>query len=102
MLIRTNPSIVHFFGAFSLTGVDRVLPPGDYAILEEEELIEGLSWIAYKRVNTFIEIPSTSSNTHMTQLFTIDHDDLQTKLQKDTALVKSALIGKLTPDRNLH
>jgi hypothetical protein len=43
----------------------RIQPPGDYAIDEDEELIDGLSWLAYQRVATFIHLPAISATDHL-------------------------------------
>ena len=42
MSIRTRAKTVIFSRPFSLKGVDRVLPAGDYRVLTDEELVEGL------------------------------------------------------------
>jgi hypothetical protein len=47
---RTKHTTVRFTAPFSLSGVDEIQPPGDYAIAEDEELIDGISWLAYRRV----------------------------------------------------
>ena len=39
MSIRTSAKTVVFSRPFSLKGVDRVLPAGDYRVLTDEELI---------------------------------------------------------------
>ncbi len=44
MATRTQRKTVAFGHPFRLKGVDRVLPPGDYEVLTDEELIEGLSF----------------------------------------------------------
>ena len=57
MTTRTKRSIAHFAAPFRLHGLD-VQPAGDYDIDEDKEMIEGLSWLAYQRVATFIHIPA--------------------------------------------
>ena len=47
MITRTSRKIVTFAHAFLLKGVDRILPPGEYPVIMDEELIEGLSFSAY-------------------------------------------------------
>lgn len=83
MSTRTKRSIVHFTAPFALRGVDEILPPGDYAIDEDEELIDGISWLAYRRVATFIHLPSVTSNSRTSQLIAIDHAELEAALQQD-------------------
>jgi len=44
MTTRTNGRILTFAHPFLLKGVDRELPAGDYRVVTDEELIEGLSF----------------------------------------------------------
>jgi hypothetical protein len=48
-MIRTTTKTVRFRRPFCLKGVDRLLPPADYRVMTDEELIEGLSFPAYRR-----------------------------------------------------
>jgi hypothetical protein len=52
MTMRTTSKTVTFHRPFWLKGVDRLLPPADYRVVTDEELIEGLSFPAYHRVST--------------------------------------------------
>jgi hypothetical protein len=83
MSTRTKHSIVHFSAPFALRSVDEIQPPGEYAIDEDEELIDGISWIAYRRVATFIYLPALASNSRRSQLIAIDHAELEAALQQD-------------------
>jgi hypothetical protein len=83
--MKTRRTTVHFSDKFSLRGTEAVLPPGDYVIVEDEELIEGLSFLAYRRVGAFIEVPSVSSKTRSMQMFPIDFADLEKALWQDIA-----------------
>jgi hypothetical protein len=40
--------------------VDRLLPPGGYNVVTDEELIEGLSFSAYHRISTAMFVPAQS------------------------------------------
>jgi hypothetical protein len=57
MTVRTSGKTVTFAHPFLLKGVDRILAAGDYRVLTEEELIEGLSFPVYRRVATMIFAP---------------------------------------------
>lgn len=85
MPTRTKHSIVHFSAPFALRGVEEVQPPGDYAIDEDEDLIEGVSWLAYHRLATFIHLPAVSANSLTEQLVEIDFFELEAALQQDRA-----------------
>ncbi len=60
MATRTQRKTVVFSHPFRLKGVDRVLPPGDYEVITDEELTEGLSFPVYRRVSTAIIVPAQS------------------------------------------
>jgi len=84
MSTRTKHTTVRFTAPFALRGVDEIQPPGDYAIDEDEELIDGLSWLAYRRVATFIHLPAVSSTDRLkSQLVAIDHSELETAMRQD-------------------
>jgi hypothetical protein len=65
-----------------MKGVDRVLPPGDYRVVTDEELIEGLSFPAYHRVSTVIFVPAPSGSA--VEMVTIDPADLEAAQERDT------------------
>jgi len=46
MTTRSHSKSVVFSHSFELKGVDRILPPGEYRIVTDEELIEELSFPA--------------------------------------------------------
>lgn len=58
---------------FLLKGVDRTVPAGDYRVVTDEELIEGLSFLAYRRVST-IFLPATEHGSW--EMITVDPQDL--------------------------
>ena len=60
MSTRTTGKTVTFAHPFLLRGVDRTLPAGEYRVVTDEELIEGLSFPAYRRVSTMILVPAQS------------------------------------------
>jgi hypothetical protein len=81
---RTTRSIAHFTAPFMLGGLEGPLPAGDYDIDHVEELIEGVSRIAWRRVGTFIHLPARAvKNPTISQLFGIDHLELETALKRD-------------------
>ena len=49
---------ITFAHAFDLKGVGSGLPAGTYRVDTEEEQIDGLSFLAYRRLATFIRIPT--------------------------------------------
>jgi len=66
-----------------LKGVDRELPAGSYRVTTDEELIERLSFPAYRRVSTVIFVPGP--NRTSLEMLAIDPADLQAAQERDTA-----------------
>ena len=81
MTIRTSSKTVTFHRPFSVKGVDRLLPPADYRVVTDEELIEGLSFTAYHRISTAIFVPAQSGSA--VEMVTIEPLDLQAALAQD-------------------
>jgi hypothetical protein len=81
---RTHSKSVVFKHPFELKGIDRILPPGDYRIVTDEELIEGLSFSVYRRVATMIFVPQ-SHHASTVEMLAIDPLDLQEAQDRDTA-----------------
>jgi hypothetical protein len=60
MTVRTTRTTISFSQPFELRDLDGIQPAGDYLLDTDEELIEGLSRLAYRRVATLLHLPSTS------------------------------------------
>jgi hypothetical protein len=83
VIMRTNRKTLKFIHPFFLKGIDRTLPPGEYQVVTDEELIEGLSFPVYRRVSTMIFVPSQFQPAASTEMVTVDPLDLQTALDQD-------------------
>ena len=57
MSLRTTSRTITFARPFSLDGLDETQPAGSYTVQTDEEPIEGLSFLAYRRVATVIFLP---------------------------------------------
>jgi hypothetical protein len=55
--MRTTRHTMTFALPFSLSAVDDIQPAGTYTVAVDEEPIEGLSFLAYRRVATTIFLP---------------------------------------------
>jgi hypothetical protein len=82
MTVRSLRKTVAFSKAFLLKGIDRMLPAGEYQVLTDEELIEGISFPAYRRISTMIIVPAPSNGIEMV---TIDPADLEAAMDKAAA-----------------
>lgn len=83
MSARTTHSIAHFDSSFMLGGLTAPLPPSDYDVDHDEELIDGISRVAWRRVATFIHLPARGIKALQSQLVAIDHADLEAALERD-------------------
>ena len=86
MTTRTTQTIVRFSSTFLLPGFDAPQPAGDYRVDQDEELIEALSRLAWRRVGAFIHLPAISMQVLMQQLVPINPADLDAALEKDHEL----------------
>ena len=84
MNTRTTRKIVKFCSPFSLGEVGRTLPPGSYEVVTDEELIDGLSFPAYRRVATRILVPAQSHQGAF-EMLTIDPLNLVAAKDRDAA-----------------
>lgn len=60
-----------------------MLPPADYRVVTDEELIEGLSFPAYHHASTLIFVPAPTGSA--VEMVTIDPLDLEAALEQDAA-----------------
>ena len=80
--MRTHRNTVVFGRPFRLKGIGRVLPPGSYQVVTDEELIEGLSFPVWHRVSTAIIIPAEQASS--IEIVAVDPRDLQAALRPRT------------------
>jgi|SwirhirootsSR3_FD_contig_51_3753588_length_710_multi_4_in_0_out_0_2 hypothetical protein len=85
MVVRSRSKSVVFSHPFELKGVDRILPAGDYRVVTDEELIEELSFPAYRRISTMIFVPGQGRQGSSLEMVTIDPRDLEAAQGRDSA-----------------
>ena len=83
MTTRTSSKTVTFARPFLLKGIDRILAAGDYRVVTDEELIQELSFPAYRRVATMIFVPAESRHASSVEMVAIDPQELQAALERD-------------------
>jgi len=76
MTIRSRHETISFRHPFLIRGVDRLLPPGAYEVITDEEMIEGLSFPAFRRVATMIMVPAAPPHGSTMELISIGSIDL--------------------------
>ena len=80
MTTRSRRETVTFQHPFRIKGVDRLLSAGAYEVITDEEMIEGLSFAAFRRVATMIIVPAAaprSSTMEMISIGSVDLSDAQ-------------------------
>lgn len=98
MTTRTSKKTVNFRNPFSLDGVEEILPAGPYIVETDEELIEGLSFLAYRRTGTHIHIGSLPGQPGLTRTVTIDPADLEYVLERDRASQPTSIVPAARPE----
>ena len=76
MTLRTHRETLTFAHPFTLSGAEDVQAPGTYTVQTDEELIEGLSFLAYRRVATVIFVPLRHGGPGSLQAITVDPHEL--------------------------
>jgi ABC-type cobalamin/Fe3+-siderophores transport system ATPase subunit len=82
MTARSRSETAVFGKSFLLKGIDRMLPPGEYRIVTDEELIDGLSFPVYRRASTMIFVPGIHGASSV-EMVAIDPLDLRDALDRD-------------------
>jgi hypothetical protein len=80
MTTRSRRETVTFKHPFRIKRIDRLLPPGAYEVVTDEEMIEGLSFASFRRVATMIMVPAAaprSSTMEMVSIGSVDLSDAQ-------------------------
>ena len=61
MTTRSRRETLTFRQPFRIKGIDRLLAAGDYEVVTDEEMIEGLSFPSFRRVATLIMVPGSAA-----------------------------------------
>lgn len=83
MTIRTSQTMLTFTRHFQLDGFSGFQPAGEYRVDLDEELIEGLSFIAYRRVAALLHLPAISAPQGCVQLVTMTPSELDAIVEHD-------------------
>lgn len=85
MNTRTKTGSVTFSRPFFLDEIDRELPAGAYAVEVEEEMLDGVTFVGYRRVGTRMTVPSRAGTGMETWL--IRPDALEAALERDRGVL---------------
>src|ERR1700681_498943 len=81
--MRTRTTLVSFTQPFALNGIDGLLPAVSYRVDTDEETIDSLSRLAWRRVATTIEVQANGE----TEILTIGPGELDELLRRDNTEV---------------
>jgi hypothetical protein len=76
MTMRSRREMITFKHPFRIKGIDRLLPPGAYEVITDEEMIEGLSFASFRRIATMIMVPAAPPRTLTMERISISPVDL--------------------------
>lgn len=86
MTMRTTKSMVTFTQPFNLAGFDGEQPAGSYSVETDEELLEGVSFPAYRRMATMMQLDARArGSSGVLQVAVINPDELAAALAADAA-----------------
>ena len=72
-----------FMKPFVLGGFDEELPAGAYRVETDEELLEGISFPAYRRITTVIHLHRKPGCPGLAESMTVDPNELDAALLRD-------------------
>lgn len=87
MNVRTVNSSVSFKAPFMLEGGDRLFPEGTYRIESDEEMIQGISFTAYRRTATLIHLHANPSQPGLTETLSVEPAVLDAALERDRTAI---------------
>lgn len=83
MTLRTRRETVAFAQPFTVDGIDGTQPAGAYTVETDEEAIEGLSFLAWRRVATVIVLPVPHGGAGSFQAVPVDPRAIEAAMARD-------------------
>ncbi len=84
MVKRINKKLVTFQFPFSIDDIGKQLPAGEYTIESEEESIAGLSFLAYRHIETILVERPPKGKPGATHYWSVDHEALAKAIEADS------------------
>jgi hypothetical protein len=82
---RVTSTTVKFSRPFRLDEIEHELPAGTYRVETEEETLDNVSFVAYRRLSTHIFLPPQFAMSDGTQMCVIHPEELTRALTLDRA-----------------
>jgi hypothetical protein len=92
MTMRTSRKTVTFRRPFSLSGLDEMQPAGTYTVETNEELLESLSFPAWRRTATVILLRPQAGGVGLGQDLEIDPSELEAVEDSDALNLPEAVV----------
>ena len=87
---RTTRSAVTSAHHFRIAGYEDDLPAGEYQVDVDEELLEGLSFEAYRRTGTYLLVGSRAGGRGSAEMRPVDPRALEAALVRDRTPLDTA------------
>ncbi len=84
MATRAIRKTITFRLPFALKKAEQIFPAGAYPVVTDEELIEGISFLPYRRVSTVILVPGGTRGASI-KMISVDPADLDAAQRRDAA-----------------
>jgi hypothetical protein len=81
--VRTTETTITFRRPFTLSALDKAQPAGTYRVVTEEEEIDGLSFVAYRRTATLLHLPALATASATQQVVTVDPSEWTAIVEAD-------------------
>lgn len=85
MSTRTTVTTVTFHRPFTLAALEGAQPAGTYRLVTEEEQVPGLSFTAFRRIETLLYLPADPVPGGTRQAVNVSPDELAEILAADAA-----------------
>lgn len=95
-MIRTTEKTVIFRLPFRINGFNDPFPAGVYRVETDEELLESLSFRAYRRVQTVLQLPAEPGHPGLRHSLAVDAKELDAALERDRAPTPESGHGSAT------
>ncbi|MGO4668079.1 hypothetical protein [Bosea sp. 2RAB26] len=83
MTDRTTETEITFSHPFRLSALSDPQPAGTYRVVTDEEEIVGVSFRAFRRTSTMLQIPAIEFSRGSSQIILVDPIELTAALEKD-------------------
>lgn len=81
--VKTTRKAYAFMHPFHLKGFDHSFPAGAYNVETEEEMLDGLSFVSYRRTGTTLQLIRTETTMIEPKIFNIDPRDFDLAVLRD-------------------